>query len=1205
MSMKMKRKLFSAAFVGFLTLAGFAFAPIFAPTAHATSSNGYCDANSEAGGLFGGYTNYVYCAVNGIVASKDYANRLNGVILSQVKEQAGIACTNAGGTSWTWDSGQPVGLGSSSLTGTYNCPLAPPSPSLAAAASPLCSSGQANLTITSQSVSGIDHYTLYVYVGGGSTPFDSKTVTPSATGVTPVSYAATPGALYSFAVSASDAFGNQSVLSPQVTLQTTSDCSCAGSAGTITSSGGPVSWTAAASGGAASYSYAWTDSDGHSSGASSAANGTVSFNYTSGGTKTATVTITSGAETGVRSCSLTLPPLDYSISASSGSVTVSQGGTGTVTVSKALTSGITGSVSLGLSGVPAGVSATFDASAACSPTCSSLLTLSVSPTATPGTYPITVSGLSTDATPSDNSVTFNLTVTNPYEPLTVAKFGSGTGNVKSNDNSINCGPTCSTSYSYNTLVTLSAEPDSNSQFFGWFGACTNSAGTCPVIMTQAQSVTAAFASKNRNIALAGATPVSYNAPGSLSWTSNNMASNSCTLSAVPNLPGYPQSNLPVSASNYQTPALTQDTTFTITCREIQGTSGNSNASFTAAVLPQQPSVSAAPSSSCGGNISLSYTGSANAASYTLYRQIDGDNSPYVFLETASAVGGLRSTDSGLTVGHTYFYQVMATNQNGASYSLRPVSTSPSGPCGRPTVSASTAPSCGGAVNLSYGGVSGAASYQLQRSLSAPDSGFSNLGQSQQGVARLQTTDMPPISSGATAYYQLIATMNDGSLNSSASSSASPSLLCINPPTNVSATAICSSPSTANGSVTLTWSAPTSGATPTGYNIYDNNLSPKAVAASPYTTQSNLSAGSSHSYQITSVNLTQESNPASATPSPTVIPTCAAPFDYSLSNGGNLSVIAGNSINNTVTATLTAGATQAVTPSIGALPNGMTASFAPASANPNPTATFTLTLTTTLGSTLPSTYLITVNASPSDPTASDNTTSFNLTVTNPLQVSCSASPAIVDLANNQRVTWRASASGGVSPYSYLWAGNNNPELAGKTGNPVVVTYTTTGFKSGQVTVMDSSGTQKFTDCYNGVSVTDSRQAPPVSDFSLIVSPPSVIPFSSLSSNRSEVSVFASNGFTGDVAVSVSPDQNKINGVQMSYDFYDHGTSKKDSTIKSANYSTGLDMIVTAAATIPKGAYPITITGTSGNGKNSVTHTATVNLYVGSAPSFQEF
>src|SRR5262249_51268980 len=75
--------------------------------------------------------------------------------------------------------------------------------------------------------------------------------------------------------------------------------------------------------------------------------------------------------------------------------------------------------------------------------------------------------------------------------LTVTRSGPGRGTVTSSPAGINCGATCSTSYTSGTAVTLTAAPTAGSSFAGWSGACSGT-GTCSVTMNAATSVTATF-----------------------------------------------------------------------------------------------------------------------------------------------------------------------------------------------------------------------------------------------------------------------------------------------------------------------------------------------------------------------------------------------------------------------------------------------------------------------------------------------------------------------------------------------------------------------------------------------------------------------------------------------------------------------------------------------------------------------------------------
>ena len=79
----------------------------------------------------------------------------------------------------------------------------------------------------------------------------------------------------------------------------------------------------------------------------------------------------------------------------------------------------------------------------------------------------------------------------PTHTLTVTKAGAGSGTVTSSPSGIDCGATCSASFTQGTTVTLTATPAAGSTFTGWSGACTGT-GTCTVTMDQDRAVTATF-----------------------------------------------------------------------------------------------------------------------------------------------------------------------------------------------------------------------------------------------------------------------------------------------------------------------------------------------------------------------------------------------------------------------------------------------------------------------------------------------------------------------------------------------------------------------------------------------------------------------------------------------------------------------------------------------------------------------------------------
>jgi len=123
------------------------------------------------------------------------------------------------------------------------------------------------------------------------------------------------------------------------------------------------------------------------------------------GTVTVTITGTSGSLTNSTTLSLTVnAPQNFNLSASPNSVTITQGTSGTSTVTITPSNGFSGSVTLGSTGLPTGVTAIFNPNPA---TTTSTLTLTASATAATGTVTVTITGTSGSLT---NSTTLSLTV---------------------------------------------------------------------------------------------------------------------------------------------------------------------------------------------------------------------------------------------------------------------------------------------------------------------------------------------------------------------------------------------------------------------------------------------------------------------------------------------------------------------------------------------------------------------------------------------------------------------------------------------------------------------------------------------------------------------------------------------------------------------------------------------------------------------------
>ncbi len=89
--------------------------------------------------------------------------------------------------------------------------------------------------------------------------------------------------------------------------------------------------------------------------------------------------------------------------------------------------------------------------------------------------------------------------------------------------------------------------------------------------------------------------------------------------------------------------------------------------------------------------------------------------------------------------------------------------------------------------------------------------------------------------------------------------------------------------------------------------------------------------------------------------------------------------------------------------------------------------------------------------------------------------CSVAPTTA--TTGQSVTWRVSASGGNSTYSYSWTGDEGLNLINVGSTSFVWNYSTAGSKTARVKVTDSAGnTSDWKDCSNSVSVSSTAVTP---------------------------------------------------------------------------------------------------------------------------------
>lgn len=280
-----------------------------------------------------------------------------------------------------------------------------------------------------------------------------------------------------------------------------------------------------------------------------------------------------------------------------------------------------------------------------------------------------------------------------------------------------------------------------------------------------------------------------------------------------------------------------------------------------------------------------YTGTSSITSYNIYRSTTAGSIGTRVASTSATT----YTDTGLTNGTNYYYQVTAVNSSGESAPSTPqASATPATTPGPPT-SVSAAPgNTTVTVNWSPPASNGGAAitgYNVYRSTA---SGVQGTKVASVSGSTTSYTDTGRIN-GTTYYYEVTAVNPAGEGPVSSQVSATPAT----PPG--APTALLATPG--NGQVQLSWTAPLSngGSAITGYNVYRSNtpgtpglIIGSTIAGTTTYTDSTVVNGTPYYYEVTAVNVIGESAPSVQVPAiPLGVATVpSAPTLNSATAGGN-------------------------------------------------------------------------------------------------------------------------------------------------------------------------------------------------------------------------------------------------------------------------------------------------------------------------------
>ena len=914
------------------------------------------------------------------------------------------------------------------------------------------------------------------------------------------------------------------------------------------------------------------------------------------GTYTITVTGTSGSLSATTTVTLTIPGAPtFTLSASPASVSVAEGATGTSTITMTPQTGFSGTVTLAASGLPTGVTASFSA---LSSSHSSALTFTAAANAAIGNATVTVSGTS-GATVVRTTVT--LTITTPPgftlsaapSSLSVNPGGSGASTITVAESGFNGSVSLAVS-GLPSGVTGTFSPGSTATT----STLTLSATSAAAATTATVTVTGTSGSMTSKvtISLTVTPPPSFTlvtSPGSTSFAAGGAGGATVGVAPQNGFNGtvsFKISGLPAGVTaNFTPPSSTVAANLTLMAAAstapgtstltITGTSGSLSAtttlsltiagaaSFTLSAAPAAVTVS--PGGSGGSTVTVNqqngFSGLVNLKISGLPSGVTGTFNP------ATTNGGSALTIAASASAAAGKSTLTVTGTSGSLTETTTISLTITAP---PSFTLSASPS---SATVAQGG-SGGSTITVN-----PQNGFA-------GTVALAASGLP---TGVTASFSPAGTAGTSTLTLSASSSAASGASTV----TVTGT---SGSSSSKATIALTISKPpgfTLSATPASVSLPQGGSTTSAIAISDQSafsgtvalTASGLPTGvtatfsptstaskstvtfaASGSAAIGSATVTITGTSGSLTNTVTIALVVSPPPGFTLSaTPASLQLAQGASASSTIAVADVSGFSGTVALKGTGMPNGVTASFSPASTTSKSTVTFTASATANVA---PWTATITG-------TSGNLTSSVNIVVimTAGPSFTLTSTPGIVNLnpgtsgASTIAVVDQNGFSGTVAlKASGLPTGVTATFSPASTAGKSTVTFTAAGnavVASANVTITGTSGSLTS-------QLTMQVAVAPPPTFTLSTSP-SALSVAAGSSGTSTLTLNPQNGFNGTVTVSLS---GLPTGVTASF--------------SSGTTAPGLLVTLTAAASARSGQSTVTITGKSG----TLSETATISLTV---------
>ena len=268
----------------------------------------------------------------------------------------------------------------------------------------------------------------------------------------------------------------------------------------------------------------------------------------------------------------------------------------------------------------------------------------------------------------------------------------------------------------------------------------------------------------------GLTATAGNAQAALSWTASTGAT-SYSIFRGTTAGGESTTAVAtgITTTSYTNTGLTNGTTYyyKVTAVNPNGSSGYSNEASTTPVLPAPAAPTGLTATPGNAQVALAWTASSGASSYSIFRGTTAGGESTTAI--ATGVTTTSYTNTGLTNGTKYYYEIKAVNSAGSSAYSNEASATPVAPTVPAAPTGLTATAGNTQVALSWAASSGATSYSVFRGTTAG-------GESTTAVATGITTTSytnTGLTNGTTYYYKVTAVNTTGSSGYSNEASAKP------------------------------------------------------------------------------------------------------------------------------------------------------------------------------------------------------------------------------------------------------------------------------------------------------------------------------------------------------------------------------------------------------------------------------------------------